>query len=74
MRLFTFLAGVATGVALQQSLGAKSPPSMGAPKTGLGDNTDTVGHGLGVELVGADGAPLTSVVAGVGAPSDGLRS
>lgn len=72
MRLFTFLAGVATGMALQQALGAKSAPSMGAPKTGRGDNNDTSGHG--VELVGADGAPLTPLVTGVGVPSDGLRS
>ncbi|KQT11261.1 hypothetical protein ASG30_05100 [Ramlibacter sp. Leaf400] len=74
MRLFTFLAGVAAGVALQQSLAAERAPSMRAPKTSRVDDTDTGGPGVGIELVGADGTPLAPVVAGVGVPGDGVRS
>jgi hypothetical protein len=74
MRLFTFLAGVAAGVVLQQSLAAKRGPSMRALTTSRLDDTDTVRPGVGVELVGADGAPLAPVVAGVGVPGDGVRS
>ena len=74
MRLFTFLAGVATGFALQQSLAAKRGPSMRTPTRSRLDDIDTVRPGVGVDLVGADGAPLAPVVAGVGVPGDGVRS
>lgn len=74
MRLFTFLAGVAAGFALQQSLAARRAPSMKAPATRRLGDLDTVRPGVGVDLVGADGAPLAPVVAGVGVPGDGVRS
>jgi len=73
MRLFTFLAGVAAGVVLQQSLAAKRAPSMRTPTTSRVDEIDTVRPGVGVDIVGADGEPLAPVVAGVGVPGDGVR-
>jgi hypothetical protein len=74
MRLLTFLAGVAAGVALQQSLAAKRAPSTEARKASRVAGTDAAGPEVGIELVGADGEPLAPVVAGVGVSGDGLRS
>jgi hypothetical protein len=69
MRLFTFLAGVAAGVMLQQS---RSAPRMrqAPPESDAIDDTDTVQPSAGVDVNMID-AP---VVAGVGVPGDGVRS
>lgn len=72
MRLFTFLAGVATGMALQQSLAAQRAPSLRSPARSRMDDAGRPDDG--VNLVGADGAPLAPLVAGVGVPGDGVRS
>jgi hypothetical protein len=69
MRLLTFLAGVATGVLLQQS---RTAPRMKPvpPERDAIDDTDTVQPQAGVDVSMID----SPVIAGVGVPGDGVRS